>query len=292
MAIPWVAIFFVIYYTENISYLINVLTANSKFLKRILVYFLSSVFIFLLVWTVGAMPAHRDDTVPPDAHLVALSGELLYAVKTGEPTDSIETALAAIPKQTLIHGLSNDNARKTFWINIYNAYFQILASREKLTRPDIFTKNAFTIGGIEMSLDDVEHGILRRYRVKWSLGYLPRFWPPKDIKKLAVSTIDYRIHFALNCGAKSCPPIAFYEYNKLETQLELAATSFLTQDVEVDEAQHIVHVTKIMQWFKADFEGSRGIKKILAKYLGKDFSDYSIEYKDYNWDDSLGNYAE
>lgn len=261
-------------------------------LKRVLIAILSFLFVFLLVWTVNAMPEYRDDSIPPDKHLVALSGDLLYAVKTGESTDSIETALANVTTTSLIHGLSNDAARKTFWINIYNAYFQILATREKLARPDIFTKEAFTIGGLKFSLDDVEHGILRRYRVKWSLGYLPRFWPSKNIKKLAVNKIDYRIHFALNCGAKSCPPIAFYKYDKLEEQLELAATSFLTQDVEVNDTDKVVHVTKLMQWFRGDFNGRGGIKDVLEKYLGKDFSAYSIEYKEYDWSSSLGNYAE
>ncbi len=237
------------------------------------------------------MPSYRDDSLAPNEQLVSLSGKLLFAVKTGEPTDSIEAALAEGLTQSLILGLSNDNARKTFWINIYNAYFQILAIREKLVRPDIFTQEAFTIGGLKLSLDDVEHGILRRYRVKWSLGYLPRFWPPKDIKKLAVTQLDYRIHFALNCGAKSCPPIAFYDYEKIESQLELATTSFLMQDVAVDDTEKVVRVTKIMQWFKADFNGNRGIKEILQKYLGKDFGDYKIEYKDYDWGSSLGNYA-
>lgn len=238
------------------------------------------------------MPEYRDTNLPPDKHLMTLSGDLLYAVKTGAPTDSIESALASISTTGLVHGLSNDTARKVFWINIYNAYFQILATREKLTRPDIFTKEAFTIGGIKLSLDDVEHGILRRYRVKWSLGYLPKFWPSRTIKKLAVSKIDYRIHFALNCGAKSCPPIAFYEYDELEKQLELATSSFLVQDVEVIDAQQEVRVTKLMQWFRADFDGRGGIKDILKKYLGKDFSDYSIKYKEYDWSSSLGNYAE
>lgn len=261
-------------------------------MKRYLIGILAFLFVFLLVWTVGAMPEYREDKTPPDKHLLGLSGDLLYAVKTGAPTDSIENALAAVSTTALVHGLSNDTARKVFWINIYNAYFQILATREKLTRPDIFTKEALTIGGIKLSLDDVEHGILRRYRVKWSLGYLPRFWPAKTIKKLALTKIDYRIHFALNCGAKSCPPIAFYRYHNLEEQLELATISFLEQDVTIDEASKTVHVTKLMQWFRADFDGRAGIKDILKKYLGKDFTDYSIEYKDYDWSSSLGNYVE
>jgi hypothetical protein len=238
------------------------------------------------------MPSYRDDSLAPNEQLVSLSGKLLFAVKTGEPTDSIEATLASISTQSLIHGLSNDNARKTFWLNIYNAYFQILATREKLVRPEIFNQEAFTIGGLKLSLDDVEHGILRRFRVKWSLGYLPRFWPDKDIKRLALTNIDYRIHFALNCGAKSCPPIAFYDYEQIESQLELATTSFLTQDVVIDDTQKVVRVIKLMQWFKADFGGNRGIKEILQKYLGKDFADYKIEYKEYDWGSSLGNYAD
>ena len=39
---------------------------------------------------------------------------------------------------------------------------------------------------------------------------------------MAVDVIDFRIHFALNCGAKSCPPIAFYSYDKINDQLDLA----------------------------------------------------------------------
>jgi hypothetical protein len=257
-----------------------------------LIVLLSFFFIFILVWTVSAMPSYRDDSLAPNEQLVSLSGKLLFAVKTGEPTDSIEATLASISTQSLIHGLSNDNARKTFWLNIYNAYFQILATREKLVRPEIFNQEAFTIGGLKLSLDDVEHGILRRFRVKWSLGYLPRFWPDKDIKRLALTNIDYRIHFALNCGAKSCPPIAFYDYEQIESQLELATTSFLTQDVVIDDTQKVVRVIKLMQWFKADFGGNRGIKEILQKYLGKDFADYKIEYKEYDWGSSLGNYAD
>ncbi len=118
----------------------------------------------------------------------------------------------------MIDGLYNDDAIKTFWINIYNAWFQILATREKKKSPEIFTGKLITIADTKFSLDDIEHGILRRYRWKLSRGYLPELFPGRLIKQLAVAKIDYRIHFALNCGAKSCPPIAFYTYfniNKL-----------------------------------------------------------------------------
>lgn len=261
-------------------------------MKKIFPWALGLFFVFILVWTVTAMPVYRDDTLPPQKELVELSAQLLFAVKTDAPTDSLENQLAQLSKQALILGLSNDTARKAFWINIYNAYYQILATREKKTRPIIFTDKAFAIGGLALSLDDVEHGILRKYRWKWSQGYLPRFWPSTDIKKLAVSNIDYRIHFALNCGAKSCPPIAFYAYDNLETQLETATTSFLTQDAVLDVANKTVRVSKLLQWFKADFGSKKGILNILSKHFGQNLQGYSIVYNEYDWSQDLKNFAE
>ena len=108
---------------------------------------------------------------------------------------------------------------------------------------------------------------------------------------LQCSKIDYRIHFALNCGAKSCPPIAFYEYVFLDKQLETAALSFLSTETEIDSIKKEVKVTQIMQWFKADFSGTKGIKSIWSKYLNKNFSEYSIRFKNYDWTQELKNYT-
>ena len=252
-----------------------------------------STLLFCLVtfWAIDARPVNSKNPGGSDLHIIDLSGQLLLNVKSEIPTDSMESALAKIDMRDLVSGLSNDNARKAFWINIYNAYFQILASREKKTRPEIFSQKLITIAGRQFSLDDIEHGILRRYRWKYSLGYLPQLCPAMAIKLLSVSKIDYRIHFALNCGARSCPPIAFYKYDILDKQLETAAFSFLSTETEINEVKKEVKVTKIMQWFKGDFGGSKGIKTVLSKYLNKDFSGYSITYKDYDWDSKMKNYS-
>lgn len=50
-------------------------------------------------------------------------------------------------------------------------------------------------------------------------------------------------------------------------------------ETEIDEVKNVVTVSKIMQWFKGDFGGNDGITKILSKYLLKDFSPYTIRYK-------------
>ena len=141
-----------------------------------------------------------------------------------------------------------------------------------------------------LSLDDVEHGILRKRKWKFGLGYIPDFMPAKNIKQLAVAQVDYRIHFALNCGAKSCPPIAFYTYDKINIQLELATRTFLQGETEVNEATKTVHTTKIMEWFSGDFGGQKGVKKILGTYLSKDFSTYKVKFRAYNWSEELNNY--
>lgn len=228
----------------------------------------------------------------PDTALIKLSEKMLYIVKTEGPTITLEKELATIEKKRLIEGLNNDDAIKTFWINMYNAWFQVLATREKKKRPEIFTGKFITIAETKFSLDDIEHGILRRYRWKLSRGYLPKIFPGKLIKQLAVSTIDYRIHFALNCGAKSCPPIAFYTYDNINKQLDIAAKSFLNSETEFDDVKKEVKVTKIMSWFIADFGGKKGIRKIIKEKLLKDVEDYSVKFKPYDWAAELAKFEE
>jgi hypothetical protein len=252
-------------------------------------------FIFSLLitaWWIGAWPAKSRAGANTNHELLELSGKLLHAVKTGTPTDSIEKNLAALKTGELLTGLNNDTARKVFWINIYNAWYQMLAVREQKTKLKIFTGRYIRIAGLSLSLDNIEHGILRRYRWKYSMGYLPQFWPRSIIKKLAVSSIDYRIHFALNCGAKSCPPIAFYTYENLDKQLNLASTVFLKSETTIDSVNKNLTTSRILSWFKADFGGLAGIRKKLSAIFHKDFSDYRVSFKNYDWTAQLKNFQQ
>jgi hypothetical protein len=255
--------------------------------------------VFIGVWCYGARPIKKSALVTENAaaiinpmadYMLKLSGDLLYKVKIKGNTDAVEKALNGITYAQLLQGLSNDAAKKTFWINQYNAWFQILATRFKLSRPAIFTSAKIPIAGKLFSLDDIEHGILRKYRWKWSMGYLPQFMPLKTIKELAVDTIDYRIHFALNCGAKSCPPIAFYRYDKIDLQLDMATVSFMKEESVIDDIQKRVTVSKILSWFKGDFGGTNGIKALLQKVFQRDFSGFTINFNEYNWDADLANF--
>lgn len=250
-----------------------------------------SFITFLFAVTLAGIHMAEGKAEEPNQALLALSSTFLSQVKSGDSLNETLNQLRQYSTNNLIAGLNNDNARKTFWLNLYNGWFQILAQRG-LTKPKIFTTKAIEFADRTFSLDEIEHGILRKYRWKLSLGYLPQVWHGKTIKKLAATQIDFRIHFALNCGAKSCPPIRSYEYSNIDQQLELATLSFLSTETEIDENQKSVRVTKLMQWFRADFGGKSGIKTIVGRYLKKDINDFTIRYQKYDWSARLAFYAD
>ena len=108
---------------------------------------------------------------------------------------------------------------------------------------------------------------------------------------MAVDKIDYRIHFALNCGAVSCPPIAFYKAENLDSQLNLATQSFLESETVWDHDKKVAKVTALFKWFYADFGHTKGIKEIYKNQLDVDMTGYSIKYREYSWEDDLENFV-
>ena len=221
-----------------------------------------------------------------------LSEQLLLAVKNEEGYEQFLITLANCSDFELENQLQSDQCKNAFWINIYNAFFQILRKYKGLSQPKIYTAGEMNIAGHQLSLDDIEHGILRRFRYKYSLGYFPNLFASALIKKWAVSKIDFRIHFALNCGAKSCPAIAFYSVDNLEEQLELAGSSFLNADTLIDEQSKEMRISRLFLWFFNDFGGRKGTRIIISKYLEQDPSSYKFKYNHYSWEEHLNNYDE
>lgn len=224
-------------------------------------------------------------------YLNNLSEQLLLAVKTQKETSKIQLEISNISLNDLKKSLINNTSKKAFWINVYNAYFLILRKELHITKPKIYTEKLIKIAGEFFSLDDIEHGILRKYRYKYSLGFLPNLLAPKLIKQLAVFKIDYRIHFALNCGAKSCPPISFYNSEKLDSQLNLATQSFLESETDFYDDKKEVFTTMLFKWFLGDFGGIKGIKCIYKTQLNKNIIDYKIKFKPYSWEENLDNFV-
>lgn len=216
----------------------------------------------------------------------------MLAVKKREPTGRFVAVMEALPFEALTGALDTDSRKLAFWINIYNAWFQILRSERHAGKPEIYRQRLVALAGKTFSLDDIEHGILRKYRFKWALGYLPDPFAREEVKKLAVSQRDWRIHFALNCGAVSCPPIAFYTPGKITAQLDMATLSFLEAETGIFPEKKEIHITRLFYWFIGDFGGRSGIRRILREILDIETSGWSLVFKDYDWEEKLVHFAE
>lgn len=141
--------------------------------------------------------------------------------------------------------------------------------------PEVFTRKTHRIGGYLLSLDNLEHGLIR-----------PLFKDP-------------RAHFVVNCASVSCAPLPpeALTGGSLESQLEYAARRTLSSpDYVRVEGDHLL-VTKLLDWFSEDFTTPefQGAEKSLPRYLRKYASeevarflddaggDPPLAFMDYDW---------
>lgn len=178
----------------------------------------------------------------------------------------------------------NPNQRLAYWINVYNINtvativeaYPVESIRDISTDPiirlNVFKKERVPFGGELLSLDDVEH------------------------KKIRAVFKDPRIHFAINCAAKSCPPIRAEAFtgSKLQMQLDDQARRFLNGPLGArfsrDGDEVTIKVTKIMDWFGDDFGDDFAKAAFIRKYVPADkqrlidqAKELDFEYDDYDW---------
>jgi hypothetical protein len=191
--------------------------------------------------------------------------------------------------------------KKALFINTYNCLTihalieGLLASFPGglLSRLQLYASASYIIDHIPYSLNDIENGILRGNRKAPSpLSALP--FSLKDDARLAnCLDCDPRIHFALNCGAVSCPPISVYSpiEASLDYQLNTAAIGFIEQSCHLDVAKRKLRVSKIFDWYREDFGGSddqvidwiKSHSNKLFEGISIPTADLQLEYDMYNW---------
>jgi hypothetical protein len=234
-----------------------------------------------------------SDHLPDDP--LELAHTYLRAVRTGASPTPYEAALRDLPRERLRAALDTDDARLAFWTNVYNAAVQSILEASPEAFDDhrtFFSASIVTVAGERLSLDDVEHGLLRGSRPKWGLGYVRNPFPGAFERAFRVRERDWRIHFALNCGAAACPPIAAYDADRIDAQLDLAAESYLGQEVEYDPATDVVRVPRLMLWFVADFGGRTGIRDILREYdCVPEGMSPTVRFRSYDWTLETGTFA-
>ena len=177
------------------------------------------------------------------------------------------------------------NSQLALWLNAYNAWtidlINLHDERESIRNINKtlglaikgpWTQPLATVGGVTYTLDDIEHGIIRK------------------------EFDDPRIHFALVCAAVSCPPLRREAYigTRLNDQLNDQSKRFLLEFPEknrVNLDEGTVYLTKVFDWYARDFgKNDREIVKYLARFFppgpertllasGK----ARIRFTDYDW---------
>ena len=248
-------------------------------------------------------PAQEGPTTPASSSPtkeyphVELSKELIKTAQEKADYTSVKEKLANVSMDVLAEELDSDEAKKAFWINVYNGFVQhILAKNPELfeDRGKFFGEPRMTIAGKELSFEEIEHGIIRGSRVKWLLGLVKDPFAGKYERTFRVDKTDGRIHFALNCGAKSCPYVAIYDARSMNEQLDEIAGQFLNRTSTYKPDEDKVYVTSLFSWFRGDFGGRKGVKEdFLKRYdVIPQEADPDLEYDTYDWTLELGNYVE
>jgi hypothetical protein len=135
----------------------------------------------------------------------------------------------------------------------------------------------YKVGPFELSLDDVEHGILRGNRRRpGSFGLSARRFGSGDPRSaLAVYPLEPRIHFAINRGTVGCPRVRLFMGESINEALQWAAGAFVRQDIRVSRLK--VSVSAMFKRYMADFGGSK--EHVLRFLCGVVESDVAVRLR-------------
>jgi len=172
-----------------------------------------------------------------------------------------------------------------YWINLYNAGALRLAGQAQradaesvLGMPGGFSRDMLRVDGERLSLDDIEHGELRRFG-------------------------DPRIHAALVCGSVSCPTLRSepYQGEGLGDQLDDQLRHFLAAGaLERDDDRGVVYLSRVFLWFGGDFTRPHSMPTFLLARRSQvltalrpwmepgitrwvEETDPAVEYQRYDW---------
>ncbi len=159
------------------------------------------------------------------------------------------------------------NVQLAYWINVYNAYTVklVLLHYPVQSIKDIYQGNPWdkawiTLGGKTYSLNQIENEYIRQ-----------RFRDP-------------RIHFALNCGALSCPPLLNEAYDpaRLDAQLTSRTKAFITDQFQNQTTASTIRLSQLFVWYKDDFKPD--VISFLNTYLATPIpAEAKIEFVEYDW---------
>jgi|SRR6185295_2690857 len=248
--------------------------------------------VLVLFALLAAIAGPAGAAVPPDYRAW---GELLskhydpakgmnykaFKAQDKQTLDELRRRMATVDVQTL-----SRQDQLAYWINLYNISVVGIVvdnypvesirdlSTDPLIRLNIFKKDLVDTKRGKVSLNDIEN------------------------EKIREGFKDPRIHFAINCAAKSCPPIRPEPYvgSRLSEQLDDQARKFLNGPlgvrVEKKGGGVVLYTTKVMDWFEDDFnKWGGGQVAFIIRYVNSDKrkpietagNQVDLKFYDYDW---------
>ncbi|CAH3035075.1 unnamed protein product [Pocillopora meandrina] len=200
-----------------------------------------------------------------------------------------------------LDGMSREETL-AFFINVYNA---LVIHANVVRGPPVnlwqrykfFNTVNYIIGGHSFGLNQIENGILRSNRK--AIGAVTKPFSKSDPRlRVALPAPEPKVHFALVCGAKSCPPIKTYTAAGIDEELSLAAESFLEGEdgCVLNMPKREICLSKIFQWYRVDFgSNNEELVQFVLAHMGqgqkKDqlqelliSGNFKVSFMRYNWD--------
>lgn len=168
--------------------------------------------------------------------------------------------------------LDTDEEKIAFWINAYNVHMlqNILdnpAVRDIIADDMVtaFFNTPVRVAGHALTLDEIEHVVLRRDR------------PGHPLADLAVKRRDPRIHVGLNCAAVSCPALqaSAFAASTVDAQLDDAMRTFVNSDRHFRIEGDSVVVSSLLDWFSDDWDLVAPAGDYLSRFMEPSRPDYS-----------------
>ena len=244
---------------------------------------ISSLLLLLILVSCHSPVVGKAGSTPPSHQLwnellktnVKPNGQVDYKGFIREKP-KLESYLKLLSENAPDRSKWSKNEQLAYWINVYNAYtvklivdfyptksIRDLGPRIKIPLiKDVWHHKFFKIAGVDMSLDEVEHSILRK-----------EFDEP-------------RIHFAINCASVSCPPLLNESFvaSNLENQLMRVTTTFINDPSRNKISSQSAQLSSIFSWFKGDFTKKGTLIEFLNRYSKVKISPNArISFLDYNW---------
>ncbi|RDV13709.1 DUF547 domain-containing protein [Pontibacter diazotrophicus] len=249
-------------------------------MKKNLLYSISILLCCLLITNTPAAQAamiKTSATVPDDAFYTALSQLLQKHVVEGQVNyrslQKDKGELQRLVQQIARYNVKGASAaeRKAFYMNAYNVLVlqQVLSHyplKSVMDVPGFFDKQQFNVAGERLTLNELEK------------------------QKLLAPYRDARVHFALVCAARSCPPLLNKAYTpaQVEAQLEDQAKRTLQSStfIKVQDSSKKVLVSEIFKWYEQDFmQEAPSIAAYINRYRQNNLPPgYRLAYYTYNWD--------